>query len=198
MESPVRSAAIQSALATRTPEVVPFQVKMMSCAGSMPVRSGSSPYAAAAHGGVLELELLDDVGHPTFAEGFPGEHGYRTRSEQRPKRHFDGAGVGRRHDADAIRRGDLKDLAGQIDGALELGFAGFRAVRASEDGVAEGLRVPAGALGTGAGGKMRHKRPHGGHGNCHHPILPDSRPSLGRGVPPLEIGQRTKTVKSDG
>ena len=41
--SPLRSAAIQSALGTRTPEVVPFQVKTTSFAGSMPARSGSSP-----------------------------------------------------------------------------------------------------------------------------------------------------------
>ena len=43
MASPVRSAEIQSALGTRTPDVVPFQAKIMSCAGSMPDRSGSSP-----------------------------------------------------------------------------------------------------------------------------------------------------------
>ncbi len=61
-------------------------------------------------------------------------------AEQRPQRHFDRAGVGRRHDADAIVGRDLQDFAGQIDGALELGLAGFRAVRAAEDGVVEGLR----------------------------------------------------------
>src|SRR5450432_2341306 len=38
--SPCRSAAIQSALGTRTPEVVPFQVKTMSVAGSTLDRSG--------------------------------------------------------------------------------------------------------------------------------------------------------------
>ena len=41
--SPARSAAIQSALGTRTPEVVPFQVKTTSLAGSTLLRSGSSP-----------------------------------------------------------------------------------------------------------------------------------------------------------
>ena len=58
MESPVRSAAIQSAFGTRTPEVVPFQVKMMSCAGSMPLRSGSSPYAARRTVASLSLSSL--------------------------------------------------------------------------------------------------------------------------------------------
>ena len=43
IESPVRSAAIQSALGTRTPDVVPFQVNTISLAGSTAARSGSSP-----------------------------------------------------------------------------------------------------------------------------------------------------------
>ncbi len=43
MVRPSRSALIQSALGTRTPEVVPFQVKTMSEAGSTLPRSGISP-----------------------------------------------------------------------------------------------------------------------------------------------------------
>ncbi len=43
IDNPVRSAAIQSAFGTRTPEVVPFQVKTTSLAGSMPRKSGNSP-----------------------------------------------------------------------------------------------------------------------------------------------------------
>ena len=43
MVSPWRSAAIQSAFGTRTPEVVPFQVNTTSEAGSTLARSGSSP-----------------------------------------------------------------------------------------------------------------------------------------------------------
>ncbi len=43
MVSPSRSSLIQSPLGTRTPEVVPFQVKMTSLAGSTAARSGSSP-----------------------------------------------------------------------------------------------------------------------------------------------------------
>jgi hypothetical protein len=41
-----RSAAIQSAFGTRTPLVVPFQVKTMSLSASMPERSGILPYSA--------------------------------------------------------------------------------------------------------------------------------------------------------
>src|SRR6185295_14373597 len=44
--SPCRSALIQSPLGTRTPEVVPFQVKTTSCDGSTLARSGNSPYPA--------------------------------------------------------------------------------------------------------------------------------------------------------
>ena len=43
MVRPARSAAIQSAFGTRTPEVVPFQVKTTSLAGSTLARSGNSP-----------------------------------------------------------------------------------------------------------------------------------------------------------
>ncbi len=43
MVRPSRVALIQSAFGTRTPEVVPFQVKTMSDAGSTLERSGISP-----------------------------------------------------------------------------------------------------------------------------------------------------------
>ena len=112
---------------------------------------GQFAVAGLQHGRVFELELLDDVGHPAFAEGFPGQHGHRARAQQRPQRHFDGAGIGGRHDADAIIGGNLQNLTGEIDGALEPRLADFRAMRAAKDGAAEGLRGPAGALGAGAG-----------------------------------------------
>src|SRR5262249_26965321 len=43
---PSRVALIQSALATRTPDVVPFQVNTTSEVGSTLERSGSTPYGA--------------------------------------------------------------------------------------------------------------------------------------------------------
>ncbi len=107
------------------------------------------------HRGVLELELLDDVGDPAFAERFPGQHGHRPRAEQRPQRHLDRAGIGGRHDADAIVGGNLQHFAGEIDGALELRLADLGSVRAAEGCVGEGLQAPAGALGAGAGRKVR-------------------------------------------
>ncbi len=46
--SPARSRGIQSAFGTRTPDVVPFQVKITSRAKSTLARSGSAPYSAAS------------------------------------------------------------------------------------------------------------------------------------------------------
>src|SRR5580704_18983066 len=37
---------------------------------------------------VLELQMLDDIVDPAFAEGFPGEHIDAALAEQRPKRDF--------------------------------------------------------------------------------------------------------------
>ena len=104
---------------------------------------------------VLEPQLPDDIVHPAFAEGFPGQHGDRTRAEQRPQRHLDRAGVGCRHDPDPVAGRNLQYLAGEIDGAPELGLAKLGAMRAAERGVGEGLKAPAGVLGAGAGREMR-------------------------------------------
>ncbi len=114
------------------------------------------------NGDILELELFFDVGDPAFAERFPSQHGHRPGAEQRPQRQFNGAGVGGRHDSDAVIGGDLEHLAGQIDGALELRLADLGSVRARKNGVGEGLQAPARALGAGAGRKVRNGRPHAG------------------------------------
>ena len=151
----------------------------------------------AQHRDVLQLELLFDVGDPAFAEAFPGQHGDRARAEQRPQRHLDRAGIGGRHDADAVVGRDLQHFAGEIDGALELRLADLGAVRTAESGVGEGLQVPAGALGAGAGGEVRSDRPHAGLRIGHVSTLSDRRPSLGRGVPLAGIGARADAVKTD-
>src|SRR5206468_8694685 len=58
MVRPSRVPLIQSALGTRTPEVVPFQVKTMSDFGSILVRSGSLPYGALMTATSLSLSCL--------------------------------------------------------------------------------------------------------------------------------------------
>ncbi len=81
---------------------------------------------------VLELQLLDDVGDPAGAEAFPGDHVDAALAEQRPERHFDGAGVGSGNDADAVIGRHFQNFTGKIDGLLELGLADLRAVRTAE------------------------------------------------------------------
>ena len=58
MVRPLRSAAIQSAFGTRTPEVVPFQVNTTSLAGSTLDEIGQFAVRRLEHRDVLELELL--------------------------------------------------------------------------------------------------------------------------------------------
>jgi hypothetical protein len=69
---PARSAGIASPFGTRTPEVVPFQVKTTSRSKS------SAPDRRSRHRAVVtvgvELQLLDHVGDPAGAEAFPGDH----------------------------------------------------------------------------------------------------------------------------
>ena len=137
---PLRSAAIQSASGTRTPEVVPFQVKTTSWSKLTCVEIGQFAVGRLQHARVLELELLDDVGDPAFAETFPGEHVDGARAEQRPQRHLDRAGVGAGRDADAIVGGNAENFARQVDRVFQLGLAELGAMRAAERRVFERLR----------------------------------------------------------
>jgi hypothetical protein len=66
-----------------------------------------------------------------------------------PHRHLDGAGVGRRHDADAVVVGHAEDIARQVDGLLEFGFADLGPVRAAQRRVNERFGRPTGTLGAG-------------------------------------------------
>ena len=145
---PVRSAAIQSASGTRTPLVVPFQVKTMSLAGSMPAKVGDLAIIGGADVGV-ELELLGDVGDPAGAEAFPCEHRHRARPEQRPDRHFHRAGVGRRDDAEPVIGRELQQRVRALDRVGKLGLADVAAVRAAERGRVELVGAPARRLGAG-------------------------------------------------
>ena len=70
-------------------------------------------------------------------------------AQHRPKRHLDRAGVGRRHNADAMVIGHLKDLAGQVDGLFEFSLADLGAVGTAERRIAQRIRRPARALGAG-------------------------------------------------
>ena len=130
---PSRSAAIQSAFGTRTPEVVPFQVKTTSrvlvstcdevgqlAVGRVMTRASSS-FSCLTTSVTQSLPKLSQASRST---GRGAEH--------RPQRHLDGAGVGGRHDADEVIGGDLEHLAGAVDRSLQARLAELRAVRAAE------------------------------------------------------------------
>ncbi|MEH2475460.1 hypothetical protein V1284_006904 [Nitrobacteraceae bacterium AZCC 2299] len=62
-------------------------------------------------GDIPELQFLDDIADPALAEGFPGDGGNGTLTEQRPQRHLHGAGIRRRHDADLVAGRYFKHFA---------------------------------------------------------------------------------------
>ena len=79
MVRPCRSAAIQSAFGTRTPDVVPFQVKTTSREKSTLAKIGQLTVSGLDDAHVAELQLLDDIDHPILAEGFPGQDVHTAR-----------------------------------------------------------------------------------------------------------------------
>ena len=112
--------------------MVPFQVKTTSLSKLTCGEIWQFAVSRLERAHVLELELLDDVGHPAVAKALPGEDIDATRAEKRPERHFDGAGVGAWGYPDAIIGGNAQHFAGEVDRELELGFAKLRAMRAPE------------------------------------------------------------------
>src|SRR6185295_107850 len=83
-----------------------------------------------------------------------------------------------------------------FDRELESRLTDFRAMRPAERGILEILRIPAGALGTGAGGEMRHIGPQSGLRCSHDLSFQIASLPLGGGVPPPEIWQLLRRVKS--
>ena len=159
---------------------------------------GNFAIAGMQLGDFLELQFLDDVADPAFAEGFPGDRGDGPCAEQRPQRHLDRAGIGSGHDADLVIGRHFKHLARQFDRELELGLADLRAMRTAERCFFEILRVPAGALGTGAGRKMRHIGPRSGFRCGHDLSFQIASLPLGGGVPPRCIRESPNRQGTSG
>ena len=96
-------------------------------------RGREARHRAPRHDRRVELELLDDVGDPAFAEALPGEHRHRPGAEQAPQRHLDRAGVGGGDDADAVAGGHAQDMPGQVDRMASRALPSFeRCERPSE------------------------------------------------------------------
>src|SRR5450432_1603671 len=68
-------------------------------------------------------------------------------------------------------------------------------MRTAKRGVFEILGVPAGALGTGAGGEMRHIRPQCGLRSSHDLSFQIASLPLGGGVPPRSLRESAGIVK---
>ena len=98
------------------------------------------------HTRIVQLELLDHIGHPARAERLPGQHVDAPCAQNRPHGHFHRTRVGCRHDPDAVIIGYAKHGASQINGALEPGFADFGSVRAAQAIHRKRADRPAGAF----------------------------------------------------
>jgi hypothetical protein len=158
---PLRSAAIQSPLGTRTPDVVPFQVK-------------------------TENDIIVEIDMISVTQPSPKDSQASTstpRAEQRPKGHFHRARIRARDNADAIIGGDLQNLTGELDAELQPGLGSLGPVRASERCILEVLDLPARALCARSRRKIRARRPRQGSRHIHdnHPFR--WRLSCGKGIP---------------
>ena len=116
--------------------------------GQLAIRRDHGPH-------VIELELLDDVGHPVPAEGVPGEHVHAARAEQRPERDLHRAGVRGGTMPTAIAGRQLQQLARLDKRKLEPRFRLLGPVVAAEQGAPEIRQGPAGVFGAGAGREAR-------------------------------------------
>ena len=116
---------------------------------------GQRAVVGGQHPAVGEPELLGRVGRPALAEALPDQHVDRARAQHRPHRHLEGAGVGGRHDADAVVLGHAEQLRGAVDRLLQLRLRLRGAVRAAEER-ARGDRLggPAGPLRAGTRGEL--------------------------------------------
>ena len=140
----------------------------------------------------FELELLDRVGNPTFTEAFPRQRGHRTSAQHRPHRHFEGAGIRARHDADAVRVGKLQHLAHQVDAVGQTRLADLGAMRATKRFGGELVGGISGRLGAGTGREERARRLARRNTNSHVSLLAESTRGVGTAWP----GAALKAVRA--
>jgi hypothetical protein len=104
--------------------------------------------------GLLELQLLGDVGDPARAEALPRQDVDVAGAQHGPEHHLEGAGVRGGNDAQLVIVGDSEHLPRAVDHRRELLLADLRAVRSAHGGVPQEVGRPAGALGAGSGGEV--------------------------------------------
>jgi len=115
----------------------------------------------------VELELFDNIGHPTSTEAFPSDHRAGARTQKRPHRHFNSARIRGWHDADAIIGRHAQNGAGFFDGVFEFGFPDSCTMRTPKRCISQFIQGPDGGFGAGARRKTRISRPRGRSRNCH-------------------------------
>ena len=133
---------------------------------------------------VLELELFRDVGHPAFAEAFPGQHVDRAR------RRASTTGPSRRRRCRTPARCRCGSRPGPRSTSRVRSIARFRRAlpifARCERPSASSLGVAGSSRGAWRRGRTR-KTARAGARRASWPcrsILPDGRPSVGRGLPP--------------
>ncbi len=97
---------------------------------------------------IFELELLLDVGDPIPAERIPGQNINAARPQQRPQRHFHGAGIRRRHQRDAIAGGQLQQVTRLCQRQFQSGLGFGLAMITPEQRALQRLDRPAWTLGA--------------------------------------------------
>ena len=151
--SPSRSRGIQSPFGTRTPEVVPFQVKTTSRSNSTVARSGSSPYGASSTRAFRPSCSVTSVTQP-----WPKLSHASTSTARGPSSDHIAISIApvseAGHDPELEIRGQAEQRAAAVDHRLQAILADLRAVRAAERGALQRLEAPARPLGAGAGGEL--------------------------------------------
>ncbi len=120
------------------------------------------------------------------------DHVDRALAEQRPERHFDGAGVGSGHDTDTVISRHFENFAGKVNGLFQLRLANLRTVRTADGSIGKCIERPTGRFEQGPEEKwvLFGRTPGFAAISACQSILQIVGSSLGRSVPPLEIWNR--------
>ena len=199
MVMPWRSSAIQSPFGTRTPDVVPFHRNTMSWSGFACLEIGQLAVIALC---AMRASLIFSCLTVSVTQSSPKLSQAKTvdrpRPQQRPHRHLDRAGIGRRHDADAIIRRDARGSRACVSMAsFSLALPGLERCERPRSAPYESFRRPTRPFGARSG---RKKRPCRAHGRLDYrsSIIPSRMKRLvGEAWPALCIGRQKLIVNEE-